>query len=146
MTPTFADVTLSNQELTLTVVLGIAGLLAALAVVTAFIRNTAGVKDTQRVELVGQPIEGRHEKQHVERHDHDAFKSEIKAAHDSLWEVVNGLRLSISSIQANIAAIRAMREANGERLTEIAHQVESLSKSVHTLTGAVNANLKGSRG
>jgi len=77
---------------------------------------------------VEQPIRTTAEHPCVEKPDFENHKEEI-------WEVVNGLRRSISRIEADIAAIKALREANGERLAEMARDMKQLSDQISKLAG-----------
>ena len=138
-----ADLTLSTNGIALAVVGLIITALGYHAVVGNYIRREAGVKETQRVEITGQPIIGRHEPRHVQVHEHDVLKASMESRFSEMWEVVNGLRLDISDVKEHTATIAAMREANGARLSEISTEVREVAKSVNTLSGIVQAKWKG---
>ncbi len=142
MTPALADITFSNEALTVSVIGIIIMLCGVFASARTFIRTSAGVKETQTMEITGQPINFRQDKELVEMREHKEFKAAIKDQHDELWKVVNGIRMSVSKIESSVAGLTVLREANGDRLSELSHQVVELAKSVHTLTGVVQTKLK----
>lgn len=142
MNQILADLTLSPDQIGLAAIAFIVTLLGYHAVVGKFIRQQAGVKETQTMEITGQPLNFQREKELVEKREHDEFKTSMKEQHDELWKVINSIRLSVSKIESSVAGLTALREANGDRLGEISHQVIELAKSVHTLTGVVQTKLK----
>lgn len=119
-----------------------AAVLAAIGVILAFIRRESRMKEPKTEHSVsGGPLTIRHEKSHVERHEHDGLKSSTEQQQREIWQVINGLRISISRIEADIAGLRAMREANGERLHEVGEQLAGLVIAVARLGGIVETKL-----
>jgi hypothetical protein len=88
-------------------------------------REALAAKGPAQVE---QPIRTTAEYPFVEKPDFETHKEEI-------WEVVNGLRRAVSRIEADISAIKALREANGERLAEMARDMKKLSDQISRLAG-----------
>jgi hypothetical protein len=78
----------------------------------------------------GQPIGIRTDHPCVPQPDFDGHKKEM-------WEVVNGLRMAISRIESSIAEIKALREANAARLSEISREFNELTKQVSRMAGAL---------
>ena len=77
------------------------------------------------------------------RADHPCVDQPVFEAHTKeIWQVVNGLRLSISRMEKNFAADHATRQANGELLRELNSESKSLSREVAGLTALMKQHLK----
>jgi hypothetical protein len=123
-----------------------AAAVTAIGAILAFIRREANQHEpAPERRVTGGPVEVALLKRCVERHEHDDLKATVARQRAETWEVVNGLRCSVSKIEADIAGLRAQREANGERLTELSGDIKGLSKLVHRLAGIVETKLEGAK-
>ena len=77
------------------------------------------------------------------RQQHEPVNEPTFLAHTrEVWEVINGLRLSLARIETGVAENKVLREANAERLNEVATEVGELGKQVSRLAGAIEQHLK----
>lgn len=75
--------------------------------------------------------------QFADKEEFEKQKREQKEALEKhkteIWEVVNGLRRSVSRIETSVEGIKTLREANGERLDELNAELMELIKEVSKL-------------
>jgi hypothetical protein len=79
--------------------------------------------------IIGKQTDG------ITRSEFDDHKKETAKHVDDLWKVVKGLRGSVNSIHTDVATIRTLREANGDRLKEIAEKADETSDKVSRILG-----------
>jgi uncharacterized membrane-anchored protein YhcB (DUF1043 family) len=81
-------------------------------------------------------------KEELEEHKKqaDEHREELAKQFSNVWEVIKGLRSSVSAvkestgeIKTDVATIKTMREANGERLKEVVDSLDTLVVEVATL-------------
>jgi hypothetical protein len=112
------------------------GLVLGIVHMLRTLRKEAKLEEPEkRQHITGGPVEVTVTGGHVTLTDHEKHKTEV-------WTVINGLRRDIGEIKEDVASIRALREANGERMGELSRDVAELNKTVAHLAGVVEAKLQ----
>jgi hypothetical protein len=109
--------------------LAVIGLLIGIAV---GIQKLMGRKSPQATHLEGQPIGVTAQHPCV---DHPTFDRHT----DEIWKVVNGLRLALARIETVCGENKVLREANADRLIEVATKLDTTSDAVNRLIGGLEA-------
>lgn len=94
---------------------------------------TAALSDKHEMHLGGQPIAGTVVHPCVE---HPTFDKHV----DEIWKVTNGLRLAIARIETVCGENKVLREANADRLIEVASKQDQMNDKLQQLVGGLEAN------
>lgn len=90
---------------------------------------------SQKREITPQPFQVQAAHEGVLRPEFDKHVQEI-------WTVINGIRRDITEIREHIAAIRVLREDNGNRLGQLERDVKSMTGTMGELVQALHEHNK----
>lgn len=150
MIPALADVTLSPNEIGIAAVGFIITLLTYHAVVSKYIREQAGVKDTQRVEIAGQPMTMRTEVNFVPTGEFRLFEKRVQNELHELHQMMEVRRKEVAGqheqSQAKLdqkfsEAIKANNVSASKIHERIEATTESLRLEIDNKVGGVRAEL-----